>query len=206
MLAGLEHANIVRLLDGNVLPDGRPFLIEDFVNGEPITKYALSHRLNAQQRMLLLSEVTKGVAYAHACGVVHRDLKPANILVNREGIPKLLDFGVARLWDVNHNPQSHETQTRYWTPGYASPEQARGLAAGPASDVFSLGLIMYELLTNRPAISTRGLSPFDAARRVVEFEPDMQAIPPAMRDTLAQCLARDSASVITAQQFQCHLR
>ncbi|MBL8229196.1 MAG: serine/threonine-protein kinase [Bryobacterales bacterium] len=187
LLASLDHPNIVRLMDGGVLQDSRPYLIEDFIDGEPITKYAANRQLDAAASVWLVAAVAEAVAYAHSRGVIHRDLKPANILVPADGIPKLLDFGVAKLSDSSCAPSAH-TQATYWTPGYASPEQARGLPVQAATDIYSLGLILYELLTRRPALQTTGMPPFDAARAVIEFSPDLSLLPQPVRAIAGLCL------------------
>ncbi len=149
ILAGLEHPNIARLIDGGTTPDGIPFLVMEYVEGLAIDEYAERNNLSVSERLDLFRRICAAVGYAHKNLVIHRDLKPSNILVAENGEPKLLDFGIAKLLKTGGN----ETQTRQFafTPNYASPEQARGEKLTTATDVYSLGIILYELLTgNRP--------------------------------------------------------
>ncbi len=146
LLANLDHPNIVRVIDGNVTPDGRPYLVEDYVEGTPITAYAESRKLSEPQRVQLFLQVVRAIHYAHGLGIVHRDLKPDNILVSAEGVVKLIDFGIA---GIATDSQQTGGALRYWTPGYASPEQVKGEPTGTASDVYSLGTVLYELLSGK---------------------------------------------------------
>lgn len=123
LLANLDHANIVGLIDGHVTPDGRPYLVEDYVEGTPITEYAVLGNLTRQERIGLFVQVVEAVEYAHGAGVVHGDLKPENILTTAEGKVKLIDFGIAKMGEGGEKGRE---VLRYWTPGYGSPEQARG--------------------------------------------------------------------------------
>jgi serine/threonine protein kinase len=148
-LASLEHPNITRLLDGGVSAEGDPFLITEFVDGLPLDGYCDEHKLRIEQRLRIFLQICGAVDYAHRNLIVHRDLKPANMLVNREGVAKLLDFGAASL---TATPQM--TQVRMVTPQYASPEQLRGDRAGVPSDIYSLGVILYELLTGAKPFAT----------------------------------------------------
>ncbi len=144
-LASLEHPYIARLLDGGETDDGSPYLVLEFVDGEPITDYCA--KLDRTARLRLFLKVCEAVEHAHRNLVVHRDLKPANILVTAVGEPKLLDFGIAKLLDSG----SSNAQTGFaaLTPDYASPEQVRGEPITTASDVYSLGVILYQMLTGR---------------------------------------------------------
>ena len=147
ILADLEHPNIARLLDGGAHEDGSPYLVMEFVEGETITKYCDSHQLSIEERLGLFQKICSAVHFAHQNLVIHRDIKPANILVTRDGEPKLLDFGIAKMMG-----SGAETQTMgAMTPAYASPEQLRGELVTTATDVYSLGLVLYELLTGRYA-------------------------------------------------------
>ena len=147
ILASLEHPNIARLLDGGSTPEGLPFLAMEFVEGAPIDRY-LSQRKAAEREILeIFRTLCSAVSYAHQKLVVHRDLKPANILVTAEGTPKLLDFGIAKLLDGSG--EKTNTGAGALTPVYASPEQVRGEAITTATDVYSLGVLLYELLTGR---------------------------------------------------------
>lgn len=149
ILATLEHPNIARLLDGGMTDDERPFLVMEFVDGQAIDAYSDEKLLSVRQRIALFIEVCTAVDYAHRNLVVHRDLKPGNILVTTEGVPKLLDFGVAKLLhDIEQETPASATTIdgRFLTPEYASPEQIRDEPVTTVSDVYSLGLILYELL------------------------------------------------------------
>lgn len=145
ILASLEHPNIARLIDGGTTADGLPYFVLEYVEGKPITEYAADKKLTLTERLDLFRQVCAAVSYAHARLVVHRDLKPSNILVTSDGQPKLLDFGIARL--LNYETDRKETQTAAFTPEYASPEQLRGEQLTTATDIYSLGVVLYELLT-----------------------------------------------------------
>jgi tetratricopeptide (TPR) repeat protein len=166
VLASLEHPYIARLLDGGESDDGSPYLVLEFVDGRPITEYC--RNLDRTERLRLFLKVCAAVEHAHRNLVVHRDLKPANILVTAAGDPKLLDFGIAKLID----PGSTATQTGFaaLTPEYASPEQVRGEPITTASDIYSLGIILYQLLTDRKPynLETASLPEMD---RVICLEP-----------------------------------
>lgn len=150
-LARLDHPNIAKLLDGGTTPDGVPFFVMDWVDGVPIDRYAAERRLSVADRLRLFQQVCSAAGYAHRNLVVHRDLKPANILVTSEGIPKLLDFGIAKLLAPSPSNEPMPTLTQgplqMMTPEYASPEQLRGETITTATDIYSLGQILYELMT-----------------------------------------------------------
>jgi len=145
ILSGLDHPNIASLLDGGAAPDGRPYLVMEYIEGIPITDYADQHKLAIPERLEMFRTVCSAVQYAHQNLVVHRDLKPSNILVTAGGVPKLLDFGIAKL--LEPDADSTMTMQRLMTPEFASPEQARGLAVTTATDIYSLGMLLYVLLT-----------------------------------------------------------
>ncbi|HLA79131.1 MAG TPA: serine/threonine-protein kinase [Vicinamibacteria bacterium] len=152
ILAQLDHPHIARLLDGGRTKDGVPYLVMEFVQGQPITESCDRRRLAIAERVRLLATVCAAVQYAHQNLVIHRDLKPSNILVGEDGLPKLLDFGIAKLLRADgEGPTVAFTQTavRLMTPEYASPEQIRGEPVSTASDVYSLGVLLYELLTGQ---------------------------------------------------------
>ena len=151
ILANLQHPNIARLLDGGATPGGQPYLAMEYIEGEPIEQYCAAHSLGLDSRLRLFQKVCAAVQYAHQRLVVHCDLKPSNILVRADGNPVLLDFGIARALDQQAGPRELKSASAWVTPLYASPEQLRGEPVTTASDVFSLGLILFELLAGRRA-------------------------------------------------------
>lgn len=158
ILAGLDHPNIARLLDGGMASDERPFLVMEYFDGRPLDRYCDEQRLSVRKRIALFIEVCGAVEYAHRNLVVHRDLKPGNVLVTTDGVPKLLDFGVAKLLLATGATSDTTTvEGRFLTPEYASPEQLREEPVTTVSDVYALGLILYELLA--------GYHPFRAFAR-----------------------------------------
>ncbi len=161
-LAGLDHPNIARLLDGGTTPRGEPYLVMEFVDGVPIDAYCDAHALTIAQRLRLFRAVCDAVHYAHQNLVVHRDIKPDNILVAQDGTPKLLDFGVAKLLNQGDAAPADELP-RTWllTPDYASPEQLSGRAVSTASDVYSLGVLLHVLLTGVRPYTLHGSTPGD---------------------------------------------
>lgn len=154
ILARLDHPNIVRLLDGGSTAEGVPYLAMDYVKGVPITAYCDSLELDVKARCKLMLPVCEAVAHAHRNLVVHRDLKPANILVTADGVPKLLDFGIAKLIDAGGN--GSVTELRPLTPDYASPEQVSGAPVTTATDVYQLGAILFRLITGeKPGMASK---------------------------------------------------
>jgi len=159
ILAGLDHPYITRLLDGGTSADGRPYFVMELVEGLPIHEFCRDRKLSVRERCEAFRKVCEAVAYAHRNLVIHRDLKPANILFTKEGSPKLLDFGIARLLTIEPGentvglPGQHGVAL---TPAYASPEQLRGEAVTTATDVYSLGAVLYEILAGRMPPSDRG--------------------------------------------------
>ncbi len=172
ILAFLNHPNIGRILDGGAAPDGRPYLVMELVEGVPINDYCTTHNLNIPSRLDLFRRVCEAVEYAHRNLIIHRDLKPGNILINTLGEPKLLDFGIAKIL-VPHLPGQSATLTlsgRRLTPDYASPEQVRGDPVNTSSDVYSLGAVLYELLTGHRPHRFDNLSAAEIERVVCETE------------------------------------
>lgn len=152
ILSSLDHPSISRILDGGALPDGRPFLVLEFVDGEPITAYCEARELDLPARLRLLIDVLRALHHAHLHRVVHRDVKPSNVLVSDAGEVVLVDFGIAKLLDPDAEPGAAAMTgagTALLTPGYGSPEQCMGRAVTPASDVYQAGLMLYELLTGQ---------------------------------------------------------
>lgn len=186
VLARLQHPRIARLLDGGECADGRPFLVMEYVDGQPIDRYCDERGLAALARVELALAAARAVAYAHARAVLHRDLKPDNILVDAEGRVKLLDFGVAKLLDADDALSATDpelTSARYFTPRYAAPEQIAGEPATTATDVFALAVVLYELLTDRHPFAD-GAAEGSLSRRVMTGE----ALP------LRQALRRSGAA------------
>ncbi len=173
ILANLQHPNIARLLDGGVSDDGQPYLVMELIEREPISAYCDRERLATGQRLRLFRAVCGAVQYAHRNLVVHRDLKPSNILVTTDGEPKLLDFGIAKLLDPEQPMASLATVEgpRPMTPEYASPEQVRGEPVTTASDIYALGVLLYQLLTGHRPYRVRRLAPREIERVICEEEP-----------------------------------
>ncbi len=175
ILASLDHPHIARLLDGGTTDDGLPYFVMEYIEGQPLYSYCDSQKLTIAERLRLFFHVCGAVQYAHQNLVVHRDIKPGNILVCSDGTPKLLDFGIAKLLNPEMSPDTitpTATAMRLMTPEYASPEQVQGLAATPASDVYSLGVLLYELLTGHRPYHFRGRAPHEIARVICEEEPE----------------------------------
>lgn len=170
ILASLDHPNIARLLDGGTTEEGTPYLVMELIEGLPIDEYCNQHDLGIAERLQLFLQVCSAVQYAHQRLVVHRDLKPRNILVTTEGVPKLLDFGIAKILDPSAGVET--TLVRPMTPEYASPEQIRGEPITTASDVYSLGVVFYRLLTGRSPYRVNAHNPTELARAVLEFDPE----------------------------------
>ncbi len=171
ILADLEHPGIARLLDGGTTDDGRPYLVMEYVDGLPVDRFLAERAPSLEARLDLFSEICRAVHTAHQNLVVHRDLKPANILVTAEGRPKLLDFGIAKLLAPGGAlvaPEVTEPGSRLMTPSYASPEQVRGAAVTTASDVYALGVLLYEMLTGRRPHGDRQTLPHELAQAILE--------------------------------------
>lgn len=173
ILAGLEHAHIARLLDGGEMQDGTPFLVMEYVAGTRIDHYCSEHRLDIRSKLRLMQQVCAAVQYAHQHLVVHRDLKPSNILVTPEQVPKLLDFGIAKVLNPDSSATSSVTQflDRVLTPDHASPEQLLGRPVGTSSDIFALGVLLYELLSGAHPHDFSGLSVSEIAGVVSTSNP-----------------------------------
>ena len=161
ILANLTHPNIAAILDGGSTEDGLPYIVMEYIGGQPITEFAGAGQLSVRERIQLFLPVCLAVHYAHQKLVIHRDIKPGNILVTAEGNPKLLDFGIAKLL-ADDSPIAQGltiTGMRAMTPDYSSPEQIRGESLSTSTDVYSLGVVLFELLTGSHPYSTKGLTP-----------------------------------------------
>jgi serine/threonine protein kinase len=174
ILAALDHPNVARLLDGGTTPEGLPYFVMEYIEGIPIDRYCDEHKLNVTERLQLFEQVCAAVDCAHERLVVHRDLKPGNILVTKDGRVKLLDFGIAKLL---HSPDRETTvlETRQglhlMTPEYASPEQVRGEPITPGTDVYTLGVVLYELLTGHRPYRMKSRIFHEIVRVICEAEP-----------------------------------
>lgn len=175
ILAKLVHPNIARLYDGGLTEDGRPYFTMEYIEGQPINKYCDEKKLSINERLNLFIDVLKAVSYAQKNLIVHRDLKPGNIIVTESGDVKLLDFGIAKLVidenDKFANIDQTQTEYRMMTPGYASPEQIKGEMITTASDVYSLGVILFELLTGHRPYKVSGLTPGEYENVICNTEP-----------------------------------
>jgi len=188
ILAGLVHPNIARLLDGGTRSDGVAYLVMEFVDGLSLDSYCDQLALSILDRLRLFLPLCEAVDYAHQKLIVHRDLKPSNVLVASDGQPKLLDFGIAKALDAT---ASGEMRTLVLTPGFASPEQARGEEATTAADVYGLGSVLYFLLTGRPPHAVEGLSPAELQRAICEVPPERpSALRPELKGDLENILLK----------------
>lgn len=195
ILASLEHPNIARLLDGGTTEEGLPYLVMEMIEGVPIGEYCDKHALSILDRLKLFIQVCSAVQYAHQRLIIHRDIKPSNILVTADGTPKLLDFGIAKVLASDLLGQEDQTLTVYrvLTPGYASPEQVNDEPMTTASDVYSLGVVLYELLTGSSPYKSTTRRPQELAVAVRQVEPQKPSLAVARKPT--ERTARPSASV-----------
>lgn len=170
ILAALQHPNIARILDAGITEAGLPYIVMELIEGESIDRYCDHHSLSVRQRLELFIDVCAAVHFAHQHLTVHRDLKPGNILVTNDGVVKLLDFGIAKVLDVDSSVEAL-TSLHAMTPEYSSPEQIRGGPITTATDVYSLGVILYRLLTGRSPYRSLNSDPYALAREVCDTEP-----------------------------------
>jgi len=208
ILANLEHPFIARLIDGGATDDGLPYFVMEYVDGVPITTYCADRNLSIPERLRLFGMICEAVQHAHQNLVIHRDIKPGNILATKEGIPKLLDFGIAKVIDPETPVGITLTQReqRMLTPDYASPEQIRGLPVSTASDIYSLGAVLYELLTDlRPhRFTSSSLAALEHEICVAEpLRPSIavaenESLPPAVRKYLRRQLSGDLDNIVLA--------
>ncbi|MDQ3805190.1 MAG: protein kinase, partial [Acidobacteriota bacterium] len=176
ILATLDHPNIAHLLDGGTTDDGLPYFVMEYIQGLPVDRFCDNARLSVAERLKLFREVCSAVHYAHQNLIIHRDIKPSNILVTADGAPKLLDFGIAKILNPDIAADTIDptlTAMRMMTPKYAAPEQLRGEPATPLSDLYSLGVLLYELLTGHHPFRLDRLPPHEVARLVCEEEPEL---------------------------------
>lgn len=170
ILAGLDHPNIARLLDGGATANGAPYLVMELVEGVPVDEYCSARALSVNERLQMFLQICSAVQYAHQRLVIHRDVKPGNILVTADGVPKLLDFGIAKMLDPAGGTK--ETMLRPFTLEYASPEQVRGELVSTASDVYGLGVVLYQLLTGRLPYAVEGGTPGELADAITSRDPE----------------------------------
>jgi len=191
ILATLDHPNIARLIDGGSTDEGLPYLVMEYIKGQPIDEYCERRGLDTTERLKLFLTVCFTVQYAHKNLVVHRDLKPGNILVTPEGVPKLLDFGIAKILHPQHEPQEFPTMTLLplMTPEYASPEQIRNDPITTSSDLYSLGVILYVLLTGLHPYHRKRTAPHELIHAICEADPEKPST------AVAQCDQSDSKDV-----------
>jgi serine/threonine protein kinase len=201
ILASLDHPNIAHLIDGGTT-DGAPYFVMELIEGESIDRYCDHHQQGIGDRLRLFLEVCSAVQFAHQRLIIHRDLKPGNILVTADGTPKLLDFGIAKILDPEAATETSEptlTQFRALTPAYASPEQIRGETITTATDVYSLGVVLYELLTGHPPYVVSGNTPERVARAVCEIEPKKPSSVVRQRASASQSQSPEAVSPSSAQ-------
>jgi serine/threonine-protein kinase len=176
-LAQLNHPSIARLYDANTLPDGTPWFVMEFVEGVPLTEYCRSRACTIRERLRLLRDVCDAVQHAHRQLVIHRDLKPSNILVRHDGTVKLLDFGIAKQLETVDAPVDQtRTGMRLMTPAYAAPEQIRSGRVGIFTDIYALGVVLYELLVERLPFDLDDRTPAQAEQAIVEQEPERPSV------------------------------
>src|SRR5579859_6358088 len=171
-LAQLNHPWIARFYDASVLPDGTPYFVMEYIEGIPLTDYCSGKKCTIEQRLHLFRQICEAVQHAHSHAVIHRDLKPSNILVKEDGSVRLLDFGIARQMEsLGVEVDQTITGLRLMTPAYASPEQVRGDRIGISTDVYSLGVILYELLAGAHPFDLSNLTPAEAASIIATHDP-----------------------------------
>jgi len=204
ILAELDHPNIARLLDGGTTEDGIPYLVMELVDGTPIDQHCNARALPVARRLELFRQVCGAMQYAHQHLVIHRDLKPGNILVTPDGIPKLLDFGIAKI--VSPTAGSETTFLNPLTPEYASPEQVRGEPVSTASDVYSLGVVLYQLLTGRSPYPGSNTTAHQLARAICDLEPVRPSVVVLKLDTASASSSESAAKTREDSPAKLHRR
>jgi eukaryotic-like serine/threonine-protein kinase len=198
ILAGLDHPNIAKLADCGTV-NGRPYFVMEYVEGLPIDQYCETHGLSVEARLVLFQSVCAAVDHAHRNLVVHRDLKPTNVFVSAPGVPKLLDFGIAKLLDPHVTADVPDRTTAsqcFWTPQYASPEQVQGRAVTTSTDVYSLGVLLYKLLSGRRPYHFATLRPEEIQRVVCEAAPQPLSRAPQGDAKLRRRLSGDLDNIV----------
>src|SRR5882762_4306428 len=202
ILANLEHPNIARLLEGGSTPDGLPYFVMEYIEGQPINRYCDENKFTVFERLELFRHVCSALQYAHQNLVVHRDIKPGNILVTTDGVPKLLDFGIAKLLSPNWANETGDGPASLvgpMTPEYASPEQLRGIAITTASDVYSLGVVLYELLSGCHPYQFISRQPEEVIRVILQVEPEKpSAVLTRKRDVPTSTETEENRNTATA--------
>lgn len=204
ILAALDHPNIARLIDGGATADGRPYIVMELITGRPITEYAAAEALSIEKRLRLFQTVCSAVQHAHQNLIVHRDLKPGNVLVTPDGAPKLLDFGIAKL--LAADGERTAPVVRFMTPECASPEQVRGDPLSTLTDIYSLGVLLYELLTGRKPYKISSGYPAELQLVVCEQDPvrpsKIQTLPSELDHIVLKAMHKDpSQRYVSAAQL-----
>ncbi|MEM6337200.1 MAG: serine/threonine-protein kinase, partial [Bacteroidota bacterium] len=197
ILARLQHPNIARLLDGGTEEStGRPYFVMEYVHGQPIAAYARQNQLSIDRRLSLFLDVCEAVQFAHRNLIVHRDLKPSNILVTEQGQARLLDFGIAKMLAEDDGPALTRTGGQLMTPEYAAPEQISGGDTTTATDVYALGLLLYELLTGQRAQQFDSQAPSVIERVICDTEPPRPSTTSRLPHISARRLAGDLDTIV----------
>jgi serine/threonine protein kinase/tetratricopeptide (TPR) repeat protein len=174
ILASFEHPFIARLLDGGTTDDGMPYFVMEYIEGDTLYNFCDQKRLDTRERLKVFQKICSAVQYAHEKQIIHRDIKPSNILITRHNVPKLLDFGIAKVLDpdlIHESVNPTASLMRLMTPDYASPEQVRGIEITPSSDIYSLGILLYELLTGHRPYNFAGRALHEVSQVICEIPP-----------------------------------